>query len=134
MEILEASLEFGGNVSIDIGVASGGVYVMAGVYFKLETVANGESCELTGYLRCGGSLEVLGMVCISAQFYMGLTYDSNPTRVWGQATLTVEVSVAFFSQSVSLTVQREFASSPPPTFEDLVPQVQDWSDYCEAFA
>jgi hypothetical protein len=65
---------------------------------------------------------------------MGLTYDSNPTRVWGQATLTVEVSVAFFSQSVSLTVQREFASSPPPTFEDLVPQVQDWSDYCEAFA
>jgi len=134
VEILEASLEFGGNVSIDIGVASGGVYVMAGVYFKLETVANGESCELTGYLRCGGSLEVLGMVCISAQFYMGLTYDSNPTRVWGQATLTVEVSVAFFSQSVSLTVQREFASSPPPTFEDLVPQLQDWSGYCEAFA
>ncbi|MGA2199950.1 MAG: hypothetical protein ABSG45_08445, partial [Nitrososphaerales archaeon] len=134
VEILEASLEFGGNVSIDIGVASGGVYVMAGIYFKLETVSNGEDCELTGYLRCGGSLEVLGMITISAQFYMGLTYDSNPKRVWGQATLTVEVSVAFFSQSVSLTVQREFASSPPPTFEDLVPQVQDWSDYCEAFA
>jgi hypothetical protein len=134
VEVLEASLEFGGNVSIDIGVASGGVYVMAGIYFKLETVPKGEDCELTGYLRCGGSLEVLGMICISAQFYMGLTYDSNPTRVWGQATLTVEVSVLFFSQSVSLTVEREFANSPPPTFEDLVPQLQDWSDYAEAFA
>jgi hypothetical protein len=134
VEILEASLEFGGNVSLDLGVASGGIYVMAGIYFKLETVSNGEDCELTGYLRCGGSLEVLGLITISAQFYMGLTYDSNPTRVWGQATLTVEVSVAFFSQSVSLTVQREFASSPPPTFEDLVPQLGDWSDYCEAFA
>jgi hypothetical protein len=134
VEMLEASLEFGGNVSLDLGVASGGIYVMAGIYFKLETVSNGEDCELTGYLRCGGSLEVLGMITISAQFYMGLTYDSNPKRVWGQASLTVEVSVAFFSQSVTLTVQREFASSPPPTFEDLVPDLQDWSGYCEAFA
>ena len=133
VEMIEGSLEFGGNVSIDIGIASGGLYVMAGVYFKLEDTPQGENCQLTGYLRCGGALEVLGLVCISAEFYMALNYQSNPKRLWGEASLTVEIEVAFFSKSVSLTVQREFASSPPPTFEDQVPELRDWSDYCEAF-
>jgi hypothetical protein len=133
IEIIEGSLEFGGSVSIDIGVASGAVYVMAGVYFKLETVPQGEKLQLTGYLRCGGALEVLGLICISCEFYMGMNYQPSPKRLWGEATLTVEVEVAFFSKSVELTVQREFASSPPPTFEDVVPKLLDWTDYCEAF-
>jgi len=54
--------------------------------------------------------------------------------VWGEASLTVEVEVAFFSKSVQLTVEREFASSPPPSFEDVVPKLEDWSEYCGAFA
>lgn len=133
IEIIEGSLEFGGSVSIDIGVASGAVYVMAGVYFKLETTPQGEKLQLTGYLRCGGALEVLGLICISCEFYMGINYQPSPKRLWGEATLTVEVKVAFFSKSVELTVQREFASSPPPTFEDVVAKLLDWTDYCEAF-
>lgn len=134
IEIIEGSLEFGGSVSIDIGVASGAVYVMAGVYFKLESTPQGERLQLTGYLRCGGALEVLGLISISCEFYLGLNYQPSPKRLWGEATLTVEVSVAFFSKSVDLTVQREFASSPPPSFEDVVPELKDWTDYCEAFA
>lgn len=134
VELIEGSLEFGGNISIDIGVASGGVYVMAGIYFALQDVPNvGEKCQLSGYLRCGGSLDVLGIVSVSVEFYMSLNYEDSPSRVWGEASLTVEVSVAFFSESVSLTVQRTFAGSPPPSFEDLVPRLQDWSDYCDAF-
>ena len=37
VEEIEASIEFGGNISLNLGVASGGVYVMAGVYFKMST-------------------------------------------------------------------------------------------------
>ena len=36
VEEIEASIEFGGNISLNLGVASGGVYVMAGVYFKMS--------------------------------------------------------------------------------------------------
>jgi len=130
VELLEASLEFGGSLSLDIGVASGGVYVMAGIYFKLEN----DSALLTGYLRCGGSLEVLGIITISVEFYMALTYaEGPPKKVWGEATLTVEIEILFFSTSVDLTVRREFAGSPAPSFADLMDEGH-WLTYCEAFA
>jgi len=129
VEILEASLEFGGSLSLDIGVASGGVYVMAGIYFKLE----GEAAVLTGYLRCGGGLEILGIITISVEFYLGLTYESVGNKVWGEATLTVEIEILFFSVSVDMSVRREFAGSPAPAFADLMGE-NHWLTYCEAFA
>ena len=35
IRLLEAALEFGAAASIDLGVASGGVHIMAGVYFAM---------------------------------------------------------------------------------------------------
>ena len=49
IESIEASIEFGGNIRDQSGVASGGVYIMAGIYFGMV----GEDVKLTGYLRCG---------------------------------------------------------------------------------
>ena len=74
---VEAALEFGGNISIDIGVASGGVYIMAGIYFHLEE----DNVVLSGYLRCGGSLEILGLISLSLEFYMELSYETVPMEV-----------------------------------------------------
>jgi hypothetical protein len=133
IELIEGSLEFGGCVAISLGVASGGVYVMAGVYFKMEFKGGQDQLQLTGYLRAGGALCVLGLITISMEFYMAINYQSSPKRLWGEASVTVEVEVAFFSKSVSVTMEREFASSPPPTFQDVIPKVKDWSDYCDAF-
>ena len=120
LESVEASLEFGGNISLNLGVASGGVYVMAGIYFGMK----GKSIELTGYLRCGGYLSVLGLISISLEFYLAFTYrkkDPGGSEVWGQASLTVSVKVAFFSTSVTLSVERRFAGSDgDPSFADTV--------------
>ena len=52
---MAAEFEFGGSFSLNLGVASGGVHLMAGLEYAH---ANGNT-ELTGYLRCGGALEVL---------------------------------------------------------------------------
>ena len=65
VELVEASLEFGGHVAIDLGVASGGVYIMAGIYFRGEQKTSPQThvaVTLAGYLRAGGELEpnVLG--------------------------------------------------------------------------
>lgn len=134
--LLEAAIEFGGSISINLGVASGGVYVMAGIYFKLaENPATGkDEAELSGYLRCGGALKVLGLICVSVEFYMGLTYLPAKGKVHGQASLKVKVSIAFFSKTVTLKVERSFGgSSGDPTFGQLM-DAEDWQSYAEAFA
>ncbi len=114
LELMEASFEFGGNFAMNIGVASGGAYVMAGIYFKLaKNDQGGSDVELTGYLRCGGHLEILKIITISCEFYLSLTYESTGgrSRVWGQASLKVKIKILFFSIGVTLKVEREFAGS-----------------------
>ncbi|MFF4608027.1 hypothetical protein ACFY12_35490 [Streptomyces sp. NPDC001339] len=145
VELVEGSLEFGGNASLDLGVASGGIHLMAGIYFALTA----NSVTLTGYLRCGGYLSVLGLVTVSVEFRLQLTYvadEANGTsEVFGEGTVTVSVKVAFFSKSVSLGLQRRFGGSalepgsrglreaPLGTgFGDLVGPA-DWDRYCLSF-
>jgi hypothetical protein len=131
VEILEASLEFGANVSIDIVVASGNVHIMAGVYLKYDMVHT--SSQLTGYLRAGGSLEVLGLISASIEFYLGFTYYFGPPcKIAGEATITIEVHVLMFSASVSASLRREFGD-PVISFADLIGP-GDWNQYCDAFA
>ncbi len=133
VEEIEASIEFGGNVSLDIGVASGGVYVMAGVYFGMTA----QVTQLTGYLRMGGHLSVLGLICVTLEFYLAFTWrdkGGGRSEIWGQASLTVGVTVAFFSTSVTLSVERRFAgASGDPTLDQVVDE-DDWEAYCLAFA
>ena len=132
LEEVEASLEFGGNISLNLGVASGGVSVMAGIYFGMKAT----SVELTGYLRCGGYLDVLGLISISLEFYLAFTYRDKGvgSEVWGQASLTVKVKIAFFSTSVTLSVERRFAGSDgDPSFSESV-SPPAWAGYLQAFA
>lgn len=127
---VEASLEFGGSMSLDIVVASGGVYVMAGIYFLYaDGIVN-----ISGYLRAGGYLSVLGIVTISADFYMQLSYQPETGKISGRASLTIGIKVLFFSKSVTLSVERTFAGSAgDPTFTDCF-ELEDWGEYCDAFA
>jgi len=115
IDLMEASFEFGGNFSMNIGVASGGAYIMAGIYFKLDHNEDTDfnDVQLTGYLRCGGHLSVLGLITISAEFYLALNYESTASgsRVWGEASLKVSIKILFFSTSVTLRVEKEFAGS-----------------------
>ena len=54
----EASLEFGAFVAVDFVIASGEVHALGGVRFVLERDG---AVTVTGYLRIGGSVEVLGL-------------------------------------------------------------------------
>lgn len=130
MEVLEAAFEFGANISLNLGLASGGVHIMAGIYYRMESKA----AMLEGYLRCGGSLSVLGLITVSVEFYLSLTYITPSGKVYGQATVKVKVEVLFFSKTVSLTVERQFkGSAGDPLFHELV-EPSDWEQYCSAFA
>ncbi|GAA2845823.1 hypothetical protein Acy02nite_47490 [Actinoplanes cyaneus] len=132
LESVEAAIEFGGSICLNLGVASGGVSVMAGVYFGMT----GKSVELTGYLRCGGYLSVLGLISVSLEFYLAFTYRKKTpggSEIWGQASLTVSVKIAFFSTSVTLSVERRFAGSDgDPSFAQSVTP-GEWARYLGAF-
>jgi hypothetical protein len=134
---VEAALEFGAGVAIDLGVASGSVEIKAGVYFHwLEPIPDKGSIELAGYVRLHGELSVLGIISASLTFNLQIAYlkANGQSVVWGEATLVVEIEVLFFSASVSVRCRREFAGSQSdPKFIDLVPDEDTWRAYCEAF-
>ncbi|MEB3255520.1 MAG: hypothetical protein VKJ05_03935 [Synechococcaceae cyanobacterium] len=132
VETVEASIEFGGCAAINLGPASGAMAVMAGIYVQLKLSGSETVSELTGYLRANGALEVLGLVTLALEFYLGLSYAGG--KAWGECRVTVSVEVLFFSADVSLTMRREFAScgSDPP-FADMMP-LPNWQDYAAAFA
>ena len=133
---LEMSLEFGAQISIDLGVASGGVYVKAGFYFHWEDhpVA---TVGFSAYIELGGHLSVLGIITVSLTFHLELAYEKTGghSRLYGTATLTVEIDILFFSISQDVTVERQFAGSDAdPAFLDFVPNASVWNTYCDAYA
>lgn len=155
VERLEAALEFGASMALDIGVASGEVHIMGGIYFEMQQVPV-EKGSLTSYIRMGGSVEVLGIVSISIEFYLAMVYQLPPANeLWGQAILTVEIEILCFSVPVELSVERRIAGpsggsaeaaalafdgaaymatpSNGGNFEDLISE-GDWKEYAEAFA
>lgn len=138
MKMLEASFEFGVTCALDLGVASGEVHVMAGIYFSLQRKEENStelSAVLSGYLRMGGSLSVLGLIKVSVEFNLSFTYDSGTEKAYGRATLTVHVEVLFFSTSVELTVERAFGGQGgDPKFGEMYDTAGLWSQYALAFA
>lgn len=131
IQMVEGALEFGGEFSIDLGVASGGVHIMAGIYFQLA----GANSTLTGFVDIGGEVSVLGIISISIDLNLSLSYihTSQGDKIQGRATLTISVHIIFFSISVSVSVERSFGSgSGDPKFADVI-SGEEWGDYCLAF-
>ena len=135
VEECEASFEFGASVSIDLGVASGGISVMAGVYFKLQK-GPPDQTNLSGFVDAHGEVSVLDIVSVSLDFHLSLNYEKNgmDTKVWGEATVTLSISILFFSVSFHVSVEKEFAGSHhDPKFKDQV-SPENWDRYLNAFA
>ena len=74
---IEAALEFGAALSINLGVASGSVEIKAGVYYHWKTTL----VELEGYVRLHGELSVLGLISASLTFNLKLGYTKQNARV-----------------------------------------------------
>jgi hypothetical protein len=132
IELVEVGLEFGASISLDLGLASGGVSIEAGIYFALGS----DTVTLTGFFQASGNLEVLGIISISIVFYLGLTYqdDAGKSAAYGTASVSVSVSVLFISVSVTLTVTKQIYGSDPPIPFTAAITATDWSDYCASFA
>jgi hypothetical protein len=130
--VVEAALEFGAQIAFDVGVAAGRIYIFGGIYFKMEQ--DPDSVTLSGYVRAGGEVSVLGIASASIEFLIALTYVSSTGKAEGSASVKACISLLFFSKCVSFTVRKQFAgSSEDPSFTDMMDPAE-WSEYCGAFA
>ncbi|WP_343951850.1 hypothetical protein [Nonomuraea longicatena] len=149
---LDAGLEFGASASLDFGVASGSVSVMAGVYFHLDA-ASGRAV-LFGYFRARGEVDVLGLVSASIELYLELGYEGGDAV--GRAKITITVEIGFFEESVEISCEKRFggarsllagasgdAAGSAPTFARMMAPYRDpvtgarrdpVAEYCGAFA
>lgn len=135
---LEISLEFGAMVAVDFVVAQGEVHALGGVTC---VVAPG-GAELTGYLRFGGCVEVLGLLTVSIELRVALRavilQPSGAVRLTGRATLVLEIDLTLLSESVELDSgeweiiggdsHTAFAAAEPTDW------LADWRAYRTAFA
>ena len=131
LESLTASFDFEGQFALDLGVASGGVSVMAGITFSYAAAPASPpataGATLTGFVRITGEVEVLGILSITLEVQLSLSYNSSDNTATGTATMTVLVSLCFFSTSVSITVQKSFSGSSgtSSSVSSAMPQVTD---------
>ena len=137
----EASLDFGAMVAINIGIASAEVHAFGGV----KITSDG---SVTGFLNVGGSVDVLGLVSVSVELRVELSFlppepPLNRARLTGRATAVIEIDVTFWSGSISLDtgvytflgpkLGGEPAAAtelPPPP---APPTPEDWKRYRDAF-
>ena len=102
---IEAAIEFGGSLALNIGIAQGALSVMAGIYFRK---GHGETL-LSAYLRACGAIVVLGFIEVSIIFYLSMQYQRG--ALTGQASITIRVKIGFFSKSFRLSYTKTIAGS-----------------------
>lgn len=137
----EASLDFGAMVAVNVGVASAEVHAFGGVRITSDG-------SVTGFLNIGGSVDVLGLVSVSVELRVELSFLApqpplNRARLTGRATAVIEIDVTFWSGSISLDTgvytfvgpkldgEPEAAAELPPP--PAPPTPQDWTKYRDAF-
>ncbi|WP_123772618.1 hypothetical protein [Bacillus pseudomycoides] len=149
LEHLVGGLEFGASVAMNFVVAKGEVHVLGGIVFSEKN----KNVEVTGYLRIGGSVEVLGLVRISVELTVSLTYCETENALIGSAKLAVTVDLTFWSTSVELECHHRIdgaslsIATDTGCLESTDPHVSSveatlgpqgdsrpWETYCRAFA
>lgn len=131
VQTVQASFQFEGQFAIDLGVASGGITLAAGVYYSYAAPDQpSPGTTLTGFVRLTGELEVLGIISISAELDLTLTYveDPNGHYVQGTATLKISIHIIFFSITVPITVTKQFAGSGTSTAQSSLHGLDDELD------
>ncbi|HEY2272982.1 MAG TPA: hypothetical protein VGH30_09410 [Jatrophihabitantaceae bacterium] len=154
VELLEFSFDFGLGYSIDVGVASGQVSLVGGVYFESQTLpSKKQDVQLTAYVKASGGVSALGIVSVSVELYLSLGYESvgGQSSLIGTAEMSISVHVLFFGATIGFSISESFGGSgtssnaigaahpaalePHPSnhFGDSMTQ-DNWTDYCASFA
>jgi hypothetical protein len=142
---VDASLAFGGAFEIDLKVVKGGVALTAGIHLHKN-----ETLDVGGFLHLCGGVELLGLIGITLDAMMSLSW--NGSAFTGRVELTLTVDLLFIHKSVQVSFTKTFeGGSHAPSADTLagVPQLNvfaipgggavasyghAWGAYCVGFA
>lgn len=137
---LELSLEFGALLAVDFVVAKAEVHALGGARFLRD--ADGTT-ELEAFIRIGGSVQLLGLVTVSIELRVSLSFADPPPKLTGRASLVIELDLTLYSETVTvdsgtfvLIGGTAPARSPSPGLAgaDRAARQKAWESYWEAFA
>jgi hypothetical protein len=109
----DAALEFGASASIGIGIAQAEVHVLGGIRYELV----GDNTQVSGYLRFGGGVDILGLISVSLEVVITLTYQRAANALIGRATLVVSIDLTFYSDSVTVDTGEYQISGDAPSHQ-----------------
>jgi hypothetical protein len=104
---VEGSLELAAQMDVDLVIVTASVYVMAGFYFMVSQT----DTSFSGFVRIGGSVDLLGIISVSLELYLALAYDTSsspPSSIVGTASLTLSVHVLLVTKTLTLSVEKRF--------------------------
>jgi hypothetical protein len=131
---LEASLDFGASIGVDFGIVKAEVHALGGIRYVMQ----GDDVRLTGFIRLGGSVDILGLASVSVDLLVELAYDSAGNRLIGRASLVVEIDLTLYSDSVQLDsgewVLAGDGGNAPAVAAGGDAGRSDWKQYQEAYA
>jgi hypothetical protein len=137
---VEISLEFGAMLAVDFVVAKAEVHALGGVRFLRHPDGH---VELEAFIRIGGSVELLGLISVSVELRVSLTYLDDPPRLFGRATLVIELDLTLYSETVTVdsgTFELIGGGAPARRLERLTMAERSasgfeaWQRYRKAFA
>ena len=92
-------MEFGATVAVDFLVVVAEVHAIGGIRY---TQLPDKTVDLAGYIRIGGSVELLGLVSVSVELLVVLHYEQATNEMVGRATLVVDIDLTLYSHKVEL--------------------------------
>jgi hypothetical protein len=98
IDAFQLCLEFGATTALQLAAASGEAHIMAGTYITVQDGA----CKMSGFVRAGGSLNIIHILTVSLEIYIGISYDLQNNNIVGKGSVTVSISIAFFSVDVTV--------------------------------
>jgi hypothetical protein len=106
VQLLQGAFEFGVCADISIGPLTGSGYLVAGIYFRITA----NDSEVCGFVHSHGHMDIFGIISMDVDLYVAICYETG-VGVFGIATFSVSVSIAFFSETFSMQAQYTFAGS-----------------------
>jgi hypothetical protein len=138
---LELSLEFGAMLAVDFVIAKAEVHALGGARF-VHDAGNGTTA-LEAFIRIGGSVRLLGLITVSVELRVTLTFADPPPKLTGRASLVIELDLTLYSETVTVD-SGTFCLiggsapagrlTPAGAVADETGRQEAWEGYWEAFA
>jgi hypothetical protein len=110
IEEIDAAIEFGGYLGISLGIASGYVYLFAGIRYRY---LGKNDVYLGGYLVCAGGVTVFGFISVTVTFLLLMEYESigGQSSLYGTASISYSIKIGFFKKSFTLSYSKRIAGA-----------------------